>query len=120
MDQVFGRNSGVHSVLEPYAWQFGDGTTLFGLEVRTPTIEEVQNMRKTVRSGKVHSVKGDISALDQNLWICVKTAGSDEQISSKKLATCHSDKDPHSFAGSMKLLTPNRYKVLGADVIVDQ
>ena len=114
------RNSGVHSVLEPYAWQFGDGTTLFGLEVRTPTIEEAQNMRETVRSGKVHSVKVDTPALDQKPWICVKTAGSDEQIPSKKLATCSSDKDPHSFAGSMKLQTPNRCEVLGADVIVDQ
>ena len=77
-------------------------------------------MRETVRSGKVHSVKGDTPVLDQKLWICVKTAGSDEQIPFKKLATCSSDKDPDLFAGSMKLLTPNRFKVLGADVIVDQ
>ena len=33
----------VHSVEEQYGWQSGDGTTLFGLEVRTPTIEKVQN-----------------------------------------------------------------------------
>ena len=32
--------SGVHSFEEHYAWLSGDGTTLFGLEVRTPTIEE--------------------------------------------------------------------------------
>ena len=106
--------------MEPYAWQFGDGTTLFGSEVRTPTIVEAQNMREIVRSGKVHSVKVDTPVLDQKPWICVKTSGSDEQIPFKKFATCSSDKDPHLIAGSMKLLTPNRCEVLGADVIVDQ
>ena len=53
------RKSGVHSVEAQDAWQFGDGTTLFGLEVRTPTIEEAQNMGEAVRSAKVQSVKVD-------------------------------------------------------------
>ena len=39
--------SGVHSFEEQYAWLSGDGTTLFGLEVRTPIIEEAQNKEET-------------------------------------------------------------------------
>ena len=63
------RESGVHSVLEPYALQFGDVTTLFGWEVRTPTIEEVQNKGEIVRSGKVQSVNVDTPT--QKLCTCV-------------------------------------------------
>ena len=114
------RKSGAHSVEAQDAWQFGDGSTLFGLEVRTPTIEEAQNMEENVRSAKFQSVKVDTPTLDQKLSTCVKTAGSEEQIRFKKLATCSSDKEPHSLAGSVKLQTPNGFEVLGADVIVDQ
>ena len=39
----------VHSVEEQCAWQSGDGTTLFGLEVRTPNIEKVQNKERMRR-----------------------------------------------------------------------
>ena len=42
--------SGVHSVEEHCAWQSGDGTTLFGLEVRTPTMEEAHNKVETLQS----------------------------------------------------------------------
>ena len=49
--------SGVHYVVEQCAWQSGDGTTLFGLEVRTSTIEEAQNkvgalLSESVQCGK--------------------------------------------------------------------
>ena len=85
---------GVRFVEEQYAWQSGDGTTLFGLEVRTPTIQEAQNKRETVQSERVQCVKVDTSTLDdQKAWTCVKTPGSYGKNRIKKLVTCGSDKD---------------------------
>ena len=56
--------SGVHSVEEQYAWQSRDGTTLFGLGVRTPTNEEAQNKGETVQSANVQCGKADTPTLD--------------------------------------------------------
>ena len=55
---------GVHTVEAQSAWQSGDGTTLFGLEVRTTTIEEAQNKESLCRMKKVQWVKIDATTLD--------------------------------------------------------
>ena len=86
--------SSVHSVEEQYAWQSGDGTTLFGLEVRTPTTEEAENKGETLQSENFQCVKVDTPTLDQKNWKSVKTTDYDLEHRIKKLVTCNSDKDP--------------------------
>ena len=63
--------------MEQYAWQSGDGTTLFELEVRTLTIEEAQNKVGALLSENVQCGKHHTPILDQKPRTCVNTAGPD-------------------------------------------
>ena len=61
----------------------------FGLEVRTPTMEEPENKGETLQSENVQCVKVDTPTSDvQKTWQCVKTADSAVKTRIKKLVTC--------------------------------
>ena len=118
------------SLGQQYTWQSGDGTTLFGLEVRTPTVEEAQDLGEPLQSENVQCVKFLILLL----WIRkpghVRQQGIlTKEIRIKKLVTFNNDKDPRmrgrsdfldgssqacvSNARSMNMQTSNRFEVPG-------
>ena len=110
--------SGVRSVEEQHAWQSGDDTTLFEMEVWTPPCEEAQNKGETVQSEKVECVKTETSVFDdQKAWKCWTTMDSERKSRINKLVMGDSDKIPRLRARSKKVKTSNRFEVLGRGLV---